>query len=69
MADRTHFYPSEKPDCDYQFQRYDAVSNALFFCEWFHITDLLPIGDHDPTPHVNGYCKKHNTFNLEGENI
>jgi hypothetical protein len=55
MADRTHFYPIEK-SCDMQCQRYDRKSNALYFCQHFEITDMLPIGDGSAIPHVNGYC-------------
>lgn len=56
MADRTHFYPVHK-GCDLECQRYDKVADALFFCEHFHITDLLPTGDGPIVPHVNGFCK------------
>lgn len=59
MADRTHFYPVHK-GCDLECQRYDKVADALFFCEHFHITDLLPTGDGPIVPHVNGFCKLKN---------
>lgn len=55
MADRTHFYPIDK-DCDLQCQRYDRDANDLFYCKHFHITGMLPIGDGNTIPHVNGYC-------------
>lgn len=55
MADRTHFYPENK-ECDLRCQWYDKESDALFFCQHFEITDMLPICDGHLIPHVNGYC-------------
>jgi len=55
MAERTHFYPEHK-ECDLKCQWYDKESDALFFCQHFEITDMLPIGDGHIIPHVNGYC-------------
>lgn len=55
MAERTHFYPEHK-ECNLKCQWYDKESDALFFCQHFEITDMLPIGDGHIIPHVNGYC-------------
>ena len=72
MADRTHFYPEHK-ECDLKCQWYDKESDALFFCQHFEITDMLPIGDGHIIPHVNGYCMnnyyyKDSILNDKGEN-
>jgi hypothetical protein len=58
MADRTHFYKIEKPDCDKECQRYDPKQNCLYYCKDYMITTILPTGDHDPITKVNGICIK-----------
>lgn len=56
MADRTHFYEIEKPECDEECQRYHPEQNCLYYCKDFRITTNLPIGDHDPITKVHGKC-------------
>ena len=57
MADRTHFYPVNKPVCDGECQRYDNIKDSLYFCEHFHIMGDLPIGDYEaPITRIQGVC-------------
>lgn len=57
MADRTHFKADCKDDCDFICQYYNREEDVLHYCEYFQITEELPIGDYGfPLPHVNGRC-------------
>lgn len=57
MAERTHFYSVEKPECDLICQSYHAINDSLYFCEHFRILGGIPTGDYmTPITHLQGIC-------------
>lgn len=69
MADRTHFYPVHKTECDQNCQSYDTKTDSLYFCEHFHILGDLPTGDYGaPITRIQGVCV-YRKYNLMEENI